>query len=120
MFCKKCGTKLSDDALFCEACGTSVAGSNEKRVEIVQEKTVIVVKGNNPMATVGFIFAFFLPFLGLIFSIVGLVKSKGLDERGKGLAIAGMVISIVSMVFFVTFVGSCINALSSELATMML
>lgn len=31
MYCKKCGKKLSDDALFCEMCGTRVSAREELR-----------------------------------------------------------------------------------------
>ena len=50
------------------------------------------------MAVAGFILSFFVPLLGLIFSIVGVVKSRNLNGAGKGLAIAGIIISAIVMV----------------------
>ncbi len=41
------------------------------------------------------IFAFLIPILGLVFGVIALVKIKETQERGKGLAIAGIVISLV-------------------------
>lgn len=38
MFCKKCGIKLPDDALFCEQCGTPVKKVNTENPEIVQKQ----------------------------------------------------------------------------------
>lgn len=43
----------------------------------------------------GFIVSFFSSIIGLIFSILGLRQTKRTGRRGRGLAIAGIVISIV-------------------------
>lgn len=51
----------------------------------------------NGMAIAGFILAFLVPILGLIFSIIGSKKSKELDGQGKGLAVAGIVISALGI-----------------------
>ena len=61
------------------------------------------VQGNgNGFAIAGFVLAFFVPILGIIFSSIGLSKSKNLpNNAGKGLAIAGLVISIVMIVLTV-------------------
>ncbi len=48
----------------------------------------------NTIAIVGLIFAFFVPIVGLIMSIIGLSKSKKTKGVGKGLAIAGIIVSI--------------------------
>ena len=45
MFCKKCGAKLDDDALFCEKCGTTITRQNVEAVainttEVLQERTI--------------------------------------------------------------------------------
>ena len=42
----------------------------------------------------GVVFAFLIPLLGLILSIVGLVQARGAGQK-NGLAIAGIIISIV-------------------------
>ena len=52
---------------------------------------------NNTLALVGFIMSFFVPIVGLILSILGLKNSKVSGKR-KGLAIAGIIISGVTMV----------------------
>lgn len=53
------------------------------------------------MAVAGFILAFFCSLLGLIFSIIGYnqVKNSNGALTGGGLAMAGIIISIISMVF---------------------
>lgn len=51
---------------------------------------------SNPFAILGFIFAFILSPLGLVFSILGLLKGKK-NGKLKGLAVAGLIISIVAL-----------------------
>lgn len=74
-------------------------------------------KKMNIFALLGFVFSivlsglslFCFPFLlvvPLVFSIVGLVQiGKDPSQSGKGLAIAGIVISSLAMVVFVIFLG---------------
>ena len=51
------------------------------------------------MAIAGFVLAFFCSILGLIFSVIGMNQTKQTGQSGRGLAIAGLVISIVSIGF---------------------
>jgi hypothetical protein len=50
------------------------------------------------MAIAGFVLAFFCSILGLIFSIIGLNQAKARNQGGQGLAIAGIIISLLSIV----------------------
>lgn len=50
------------------------------------------------MAIVGFILAFFMPLIGLILSIIALTQIKKTGEGGKGLAVAGIIISVIMMI----------------------
>ena len=55
--------------------------------------------GSNGMAIAGFVLSFFIPILGLIFSAVGISKANKLPQRtGYGLAVAGLIISILFIV----------------------
>jgi hypothetical protein len=59
------------------------------------------------MAIAGFVLSFFCSILGLIFSIIGLNQIKQRGQGGRGLAIAGIVISCVSIVIAIAvFAGS--------------
>jgi hypothetical protein len=49
----------------------------------------------NGFAIAGIILAVFFPILGLIFSIIGLTKSKARAGAGKALSIAGIVVSLI-------------------------
>lgn len=52
----------------------------------------------NTMAILGLIFAFVFSPLGIVFSAIGLGQVKERRERGRGLAIAGLILSIVMLV----------------------
>ena len=58
----------------------------------------------NGLAIAGFICSFLVSLLGLILSIVGLNQIKKQGGKGKGLAIAGIIISAVGMVIQVILV----------------
>ena len=114
MNCMQCGKRLSDEARFCDVCGAPVGffnpvaprpydpdnpqgqaagvvpygygGSHSGGHNATQQK--------NTQAILGFIFAFIIPIVGLVLSIIGLNKSKTNGGVGRGMAIAGIVISI--------------------------
>jgi type II secretory pathway pseudopilin PulG len=55
----------------------------------------------NTLAIVGLIFSFLAPLIGLILSIIALSDIKKKHEGGRGLAIAGIVISTIFTLLFV-------------------
>lgn len=60
---------------------------------------------SNGMAVAGFILSFLFPILGLIFSAIGMGNANKLPARkGYGLALAGLIISIVSLVLWLIIV----------------
>ncbi len=86
-YCKNCGTQLDDNAYVCPTCGM--------RADPVSAP--VPTSTTNTFAIVGFILSFFMPLLGLIFSIIGLNKVKECNS-GKGLAVAGIIISAAEWV----------------------
>ena len=84
MFCNNCGNQIDDRAVICPHCGVPVRGAAQTE------------KGN-PLAIVGFILSFFIAIAGLICSILGYQKCKKEGVPYKGLALAGIIISAVSM-----------------------
>lgn len=61
----------------------------------------------NGMAIAGFVCAFLCSPLGIVFSAIGMSQtSKDPSQGGRGLAIAGLIISIVSIFAYVIFWGS--------------
>lgn len=85
-YCTHCGSLIDENAVVCVRCGCNTDAN----------KTPAKKKFNG-LAIAGFVLSFFDYFciLGLIFSIIAIVVINKKDQRGKGLAIAGMVISIV-------------------------
>lgn len=97
-YCSKCGNELLDEAVICPKCGCQV--DNIKKSENENKSTE-----TNGLAIAGFVCSFFVPLLGLIFGIIGLNKSKTLNNNGKGLSIAAICISAVWMLFsFIYFI----------------
>lgn len=58
-----------------------------------------IAQKTNTLAIVGFVLAFFLPFIGLILVIIALTQIKKTNQGGKGLAIAGLILSIIFLLF---------------------
>lgn len=104
MFCKHCGKEIADDAIVCPYCGVQVGA-----LRAAEQKT-------NVLAIVGFIFSFFVAIVGLICSIIGLKNVPECGGNGKGLATAGIVISIVSMALalIITIIGIAVVASSGS------
>ena len=103
MFCPHCGFKNDGDATFCQSCGSKMNG-----------KTTIIypdyMAKYNPWAVAGFVLSLiniflgslFIPgVLGLIFSSMGYNQINELGGRGKGLAIAGIVVSIITLAGYI-------------------
>ena len=114
-FCTNCGTKLENDVKFCTSCGKAVEEevSNNNNQPVNNTATVVVNNGQqnpkNGLAIAGFVVSLVSSLLccgsfnliSLILSIVGLTKAKDYNGDGKGLAIAGIVISVVGYVIIV-------------------
>lgn len=108
-FCINCGSEIQDGARACVNCGTLVDGgvvTPTPATTTVNVNAVQQPQQSNGMAVAGFVISLVsvvfccgsFNWLGLIFSIVGLVKSKSVGGKGKGLAIAGIIISAIVMV----------------------
>ena len=109
MLCEKCGSMIADNSRICSCCGTPIRGE-EKNITTnttyqgsLGNPTPVLVWGILGLA---FALSFYLSILGIIFSGVGLSKSKkyycfaGYSDSGKArigrrLSIAGMIIGII-------------------------
>lgn len=99
MYCRNCGKEINDNASVCLNCGASVKP---------------IQKESNTMAIVGFILSFFISIAGLICSIVGYRKATKDDLDGKGMALAGIIISSLRLaadLFVVIIYGAMLIAL---------
>lgn len=116
MYCKNCGNQIDDNAVVCIHCGH--ATENQQASQSVQTTNS---GESNTIAIVGFVFAFLFPLVGLICSIIGLKKSKELGGAQKGLATAGIVVSVIIMIIeiiVIAFYASIIIALITGAANM--
>jgi len=106
MNCRQCGKALAKDEQFCAGCGLPAGGANtvgsQPAGQVVHVHTG--ASRSNTMAVLGLVFAFIMPLLGLIFSCIGLGNAKRMNGEGRGLAIAGLVISILWIVLAIVMV----------------
>ncbi|MBR5192322.1 MAG: DUF4190 domain-containing protein [Clostridia bacterium] len=102
MFCKVCGKEINDQAVICPNCGCAV--SNSPTQQPTEEKKQKV----NILAIVGFVLSLASLLLalwgtvaiaGLVCSIIGLVQIKNSEQGGRGLAIAGICVSVGSLAY---------------------
>ena len=104
MFCKYCGKELNDNALICPNCGVAT----DKYMAVA--KTADAQQKTNGLAIAGMICAivgliggdyfFCIPsIIGLILSIVGMVKVKQYNS-GYGFALTGIIIGAISLLIW--------------------
>ncbi len=81
-FCDMCGTQVGQDVSVCPSCGKKL------------------VNDTNVVAIIGFILSLIpaTTMIGFIVSCVGLVISTSMKGAGKGLAVLGIIISIIYIV----------------------
>jgi hypothetical protein len=112
MNCPKCGNVAAPGAAFCTICGSNFTAAPTPPMMgqppppmYPQQPMMMMPQRTSGMAIAGFVCAFFCSILGLIFSIMGHneVKRSNGQVGGGGLAIAGIVISIIGIVFTVLY-----------------
>ncbi|MDE5766496.1 MAG: zinc-ribbon domain-containing protein [Clostridia bacterium] len=95
MYCKNCGLKINDDASVCPYCGVPVERANNNVSNTNNKST----RGENTIAIVGFVLSFFIAIAGLICSILGYQKAVHDGAPYKGLALAGIILSVIGIVW---------------------
>lgn len=111
MFCKYCGSKIEDEETYCKNCGAKLIETEESIREAKKQENPA-----HSLAILGLVFSFIFTIVGLVLSIMALNKYKTqTNQDGKGMATAGLVISIVSIagsiLSFFTVFGSFLSAL---------
>ncbi len=98
MFCRNCGAQIDDAAAVCPNCGVA---TNANPAPYYGGAAPAPAQSNG-LAIAGFVLSLLgFNVIALILSAVGLAQSKKLNGNGKGLAIAGIVISSISVVGFI-------------------
>src|ERR1700733_2303229 len=98
MPCPRCGQATAPGAPFCAACGQNLAAALP--VGAMPQMPMMAAQRTSGMAIAGFVLSFFCGLLGLIFSIMGRNECKRSNGSvgGAGLALAGIIISILHLV----------------------
>lgn len=106
MFCPNCGAQIANDSKVCEACGAELSQQTQP-VQPVAPQAEFTPR-TSPMAIwslvlgiLGF-FTCITAIPGLILGIFGLNQINGKPQEyvGKGLATAGIILSVVGVFFF--------------------
>lgn len=97
--CLFCGSALSGAAVR-ERTAVAEAVAEEPIVPSVPSAPAPAGEQKNPMAIAGFVLSVtgYFFWLGCIFSFIGLAQSKRRGGKGKGFAIAGIVISAITVI----------------------
>ncbi len=98
-FCSNCGKEINENAVICVHCGVQVNNLEENKIEDKKAKNSFV------FGILAFLFCI-VPILGFIFSVLGISYGiKGLkSNKNKGMAIGGIVLSILSVLVFIILV----------------
>ena len=108
--CPKCGRELAEGERFCTVCGEEIPASAEPSLSAGEAPRPVPSEAVNAArpapvpyrarraawnvyCVFGFALAFGNPVAGLILSVFGLVSTEKTGERGRGLAIAGLIVS---------------------------
>ena len=105
-YCGHCGKEIDEKAVIGVNCGcpTNNNGANVNNGQTNEEPS----NSNNMMSIVGFVtscISLLINFWGavgiggIIVSTIGLVNSKKLNGAGKGLAISGIIIGAISVLY---------------------
>lgn len=130
-YCTKCGNVVNENDNFCGYCRNSLNSNisqinnqgevnNNVNQNMNQTQSINSVNNSqninnvktNSLAITGFIMSIASPALfcgllslpSLIISIIGLVKVNKTKENGKGLAIAGIIISTVTILAYILYI----------------
>ena len=110
-YCKKCGRKIDENDIFCQYCGTQlIEETPEGELVVSTNKTNSLAIAGFVVSLVSFVFSFWgvTAIVAIILSSVALSQIKKTNEGGKGLALAGLIIGIVSVIvgfFSLIFLG---------------
>lgn len=120
MYCKNCGAKLEDGAVFCDWCGTKadngtqpVAGGSSVESSTPYSQPVMTPQQGNGIGVAGFVLALlplvfcWVPVLDFILWLLGLILSAiGMGKQPRGLAIAGLALSLLGIILIIILIAA--------------
>lgn len=100
MYCSKCGTKNDLNSKFCSKCGAEL-DNNMELLDNVDDKKLKCIK---TISILALIFSFILPPVGLILSIIGIIKYSKYSKE-KSIKFNYLIFNIISIIVsaFITF-----------------
>lgn len=117
MYCNNCGSPIPENSLYCPNCGQLVQNRSQDMTAAssyegpLGNPTPVLVWGIIGLA---FACSFFLSFLGIIFSCVGLNKARSYTDFcgtgskqatiGRNLSKAGLIVGIILTVLCVLYI----------------
>ncbi len=105
-FCENCGKELKQSSTFCSECGTPIT-KDVKTNQLTEKKNNGISVSGFVCALIGFITCGLTSLIGLVLSIIGLIKSK---KQGKTdvLAILGIIISSIIVGLWILIISNII------------
>ena len=87
-YCSHCDNQLADEAVICPQCGCAAGGAVQNKSE----------SNSDVIAILGFVFSFITALVGLVLSVIAYKSAVAENnKRNKNFAVAGIVISSVSL-----------------------
>ncbi|MBA7621933.1 hypothetical protein ES703_29303 [subsurface metagenome] len=108
MFCSKCGEKNPDDGKFCSKCGEALVATKAPKAPAAApapapraaagERTSGLAIAALVMGIAAFVVFGPLAVLAIIFGAIGISQAnKDPNLKGKGMAVAGLVLGIIAV-----------------------
>lgn len=97
-YCEKCGNELLDEAVICPKCGCAVRDMPQRQEEVPARLSVCALVGFilSLVSVIFFVNPFgLLAVAGFVNSVIGLVHCNKKKLRGRGFAIAGIVVGAI-------------------------
>ncbi len=93
-YCSNCGNEIHNEAVVCVHCHCSLYVIKDSR-------------NDNLIGVFSVVGAFLSPMIGVILAVIGLRKYNGANITGKGLCIAGLIVSffrlVASVIYLILF-----------------
>lgn len=110
-YCSRCGHELGEGAKFCQYCGNPINSYvNNNFQQTFNNPFQENKKRNSYNGMLSIIFAFLIPFVGLIFGIIGMRSDDIYDKKSAKIGlILSIIMLIIQIVIFVLYIVLIIN-----------
>ncbi len=117
-YCVSCGAEIDEKAEICPKCGVRQPAINSGQTIVINQQE----KKSNGIGIAGFVLALvalflgWVPVLGWIIWFLGLILSFiGVFGTPKGMAIAGLVISLIGLILLLVVFGALAASVAASL-----